>query len=348
MSNNEKMLLKTKGKQNKDFKERISNNKKVAIICGTSIVLIFLVFIFSTIGSVNLSFKEIISALIKKDNKVVVTIVYHMRLPRNILAVLVGASLAISGCLLQAVMKNPLADPGITGVSSGASVFAIFILLLFPKYTGILPMVAFLGGAIACILVYLMAWKNGLNPMRVVLAGVAINAILGGVIALLTTMYSDRIQSALLWLNGSLAAKTWTDTRLVAGYSVIGLILSLFCIRGANVLSLGDTNAINLGFNVTKTRIMLSAVSVFLAGTCTAIVGIIGFVGLIVPHIGRMIIGSDHKYLIPFSMALGGIVLLIADTISRTILGAMELPVGVVMSILGGPFFLYLLKRREK
>ena len=193
-----------------------------------------------------------------------------------------------------------------------------------------------------------MAWKNGLNPMRVVLAGVAINSILGGVISLLTTMYSDRIQSALLWLNGSLASKTWNDTKIIAIYSLIGLILSLFCIRGANVLSLGDDTAINLGFNVAKTRIILSAISVFLAGTCTAIVGVISFVGLIVPHIGRMIIGSDHKYLIRFSMVLGGSVLLIADTISRTILGAVELPVGVVMSILGGPFFLYLLKRREK
>ena len=209
-------------------------------------------------------------------------------------------------------------------------------------------MIAFLGGAFACILVYLMAWKNGLNPMRVVLAGVAINSILGGVISLLTTMYSDRIQSALLWLNGNLASKTWNDTKIIAIYSLIGLILSLFCIRGANVLSLGDDTAINLGFNVAKTRIILSAISVFLAGTCTAIVGVISFVGLIVPHIGRMIIGSDHKYLIPFSMVLGGSVLLIADTISRTILGAVELPVGVVMSILGGPFFLYLLKRREK
>ena len=184
--------------------------------------------------------------------------------------------------------------------------------------------------------------------VAVVLAGVAINSILGGVISLLTTMYSDRIQSALLWLNGSLASKTWNDTKIIAIYSLIGLILSLFCIRGANVLSLGDDTAINLGFNVAKTRIILSAISVFLAGTCTAIVGVISFVGLIVPHIGRMIIGSDHKYLIPFSMVLGGSVLLIADTISRTILGAAELPVGVVMSILGGPFFLYLLKRREK
>lgn len=324
----------------------MKNRSKVLLIGISLLVLIALIIIFSVIGSVNLSIGEIFSALIYGDNKVVSTIVLQMRLPRNVLAVLVGANLAISGCLLQAVMKNPLADPGITGVSSGASVFAIVILLLLPEYTGILPLIAFLGGALACTVVYLMAWKNGLKAIRVVLAGVAVNAILGGFISLLTTLYSDRIQGALLWLNGSLASKTWNDVRLVGTYSLIGLTLSLFCVRGANILNLSDESAINLGFNVNKTRVLLSAVAVFLAATSTAVVGIISFVGLIVPHISRMIIGSDHKYTIPFSMVLGGIVLLVADTVARTILGSLELPVGVVMSIVGGPFFLYLLRKR--
>ncbi|WP_300382062.1 iron ABC transporter permease [Clostridium sp.] len=324
----------------------MKDRQKILLIGLSTLVLGGLIIIFSTIGSVNLSLGDIFSALINDNNKMVTTIVLGMRLPRNILAVLVGANLAISGCLLQAVMKNPLSDPGITGVSSGASVFAIIILLLLPQYTGILPLVAFIGGALACIVVYLMAWKNGLKAIRVVLAGVAVNAILGGFISLLTTLYSDRIQGALLWLNGSLASKTWADVKLVAVYSLIGLSLSLLCIRGANVLSLSDESATNIGFNVNKTRVILSAVAVFLAATSTAIVGIISFVGLIVPHISRMIIGSDHKYAIPFSMVMGGIVLLVADTVARTILGALELPVGVVMSIVGGPFFLYLLRKK--
>lgn len=324
----------------------MSNKSKIKVIISSFIVLLFLIFLFSTVGSVKLSYGEIFSALINNDNKIVTTIVYQMRLPRNILAVLVGANLAVSGLLLQAVMKNPLSDPGITGVSSGASVGAIIILLLMPKYIGILPLIAFLGGAIACACVYMMAWKNGLKPMRVVLAGVAVNAILGGFISLLTTFYSDKIQSALLWLNGSLASKTWIDVRLLGVYSIIGLILSLFCIRSANILNLGDDAAINLGVNLNKTRLFLSFVAVFLAGVSTAIVGIISFVGLIVPHISRMIIGSDHKYTIPFSIILGGIVLLVADTVARSILGSLELPVGVIMSIVGGPFFLYLLRKK--
>ncbi len=309
-------------------------------------MLAVLLVLLSTIGSVDLSFNEIIKALINDDNKVVTTIVYKMRLPRNILAALVGANLAVAGILLQSVMKNPLADPGITGVSTGASVAAIIILLLAPKYTNILPIVAFVGGAIACILVFLMAYKNGIKPGRIVLAGVAVNTILGGVISFLSTMYSDRIQSAMLWLNGSLATKTWVDVNMLFGYSIIALIVSLLLIRSANVLQLGDEAATNLGFNVNLTRLLISGVAVFLAAISTSVVGVISFVGLIVPHISRMIMGSDHKYTIPFSMVLGSIVLLVADTLGRTIGGAIEIPVGVIMSIVGGPFFLYLLRKR--
>ncbi len=309
-------------------------------------MLLILLVLLTTVGSVNLSFGEIISALINDDNKMVTTIVYKMRLPRNILAVLVGANLAVSGVLLQSVMKNPLADPGITGVSTGASVAAIIILLVAPQFTNILPIAAFIGGAIACMLVFLMAYKNGLKPGSIVLAGVAINTILGGVISYLSTMYSDRIQSAMLWLNGSLATKTWADVEMLFIYSIVGLIVSLLLIRSANVLQLGDDAATNLGFNVNLTRLLISVVAVFLAATSTAVVGVISFVGLIVPHISRMIMGSDHKFTIPFSIILGSMVLLVADTLGRTIGGAVEIPVGVIMSIVGGPFFLYLLRKR--
>ena len=324
----------------------MSLDRKYLIIGGTALVLVILVVLFSTIGSVNLSLGEIISSLIHQDNSMVMTIVYQMRLPRNILAVLIGANLAVSGVLLQSVMKNPLADPGITGVSSGASVAAIIILLLMPQLSGALPLFAFVGGAIACALVFIMAWKNGLRPERIVLAGVAINTILGGFISLLSTLFSDRIQSAILWLNGSLATKTWSHVDMLFLYSLIGLGLSLFLIRSANVLQLGDESAKNLGFNVSRTRLVISAVAVFLAAISTAVVGIISFIGLIVPHIARLLMGSDHKYTIPFSMVLGAIVLLIADTLARTIGGSIEIPVGVITSIVGGPFFLYLLRKR--
>ncbi|MGL5085160.1 MAG: FecCD family ABC transporter permease, partial [Clostridium sp.] len=218
------------------MESKINNKKKITIIALSLAILVVLVGLFSTIGSVKLPYDEILKNLISNENSMVRTIVLQMRLPRNLLAILVGASLATSGALLQAVMKNPLADPGITGVSSGASVFAIIILILVPKYTGLLPIFAFIGGGIACFLVYLLAWKNGLNPLRVVLAGVAINSILGGIISLITTLYSDRIQGALLWLNGSLSSKNWTDVKVIAIYSIVGLALALVCARSANVL----------------------------------------------------------------------------------------------------------------
>ena len=281
----------------------MSLDRKYLIIGGTALVLVILVILFSTIGSVNLSLGEIISSLIHQDNSMVMAIVYKMRLPRNILAVLIGANLAVSGVLLQSVMKNPLADPGITGVSSGASVAAIIILLLMPQLSGALPLFAFVGGAIACALVFIMAWKNGLRPERIVLAGVAINTILGGFISLLSTLFSDRIQSAILWLNGSLATKTWSHVDMLFLYSLIGLGLSLFLIRSANVLQLGDESAKNLGFNVSRTRLVISAVAVFLAAISTAVVGIISFIGLIVPHIARLLMGSDHKYTIPYQIS---------------------------------------------
>ena len=325
---------------------KLNAKTKYGVIGVTFVALLGLIVVSTTVGSVNLTLDEVVNALISSEETVARTIVYRMRLPRNMLAVIVGANLAVAGVLLQSVMKNPLADPGITGVSTGASVVAIFVLLTAPNLINVLPLFAFIGGAIACTLVFLMAWKNGIRPERIVLAGVAVNSILGGFIALLSTLYSDRIQSALLWLNGSLAAKTWDDVLILAPYSAVGLTLALFLVRSANVLQLGDVAAKNLGFNVNKTRLIISVVAVFLAGITTAIVGVIGFIGLIVPHAARMLLGSDHQYAIPFSIVLGGIVLLSADTLARTIGGAIEIPVGVITSIVGGPFFLYLLRKR--
>lgn len=324
------------------------NIKKVSLIIGSFILLFILIFIFCIFGSVKFSVKDIIISIFNKDNELLNTIVYDIRLPRNLIAAFVGASLSVSGILLQAVMRNPLADPGITGVSSGASVMAIIILLAFPSYSFILPILAFVGGVVACILVFVLAWKNGeIKPNRIILSGVAINSIFGSIISIFTIIYSDRIQSALLWLNGSLAQKTWSDFNLLSVYIAIGLILSLFCIRPANILALGEKTALSLGFNVTYLRLFISIVGVFLAGVCTSIVGIIGFVGLIIPHICRIIIGDDYRYCLPLSIALGGIIVLLADTIARTIGGTVELPVGIVMSLIGGPFFLYLLRKKE-
>lgn len=326
----------------------VSKNKSVAIIVISYVVLFILAFVLCIFGSVKFELKEILLSLFGKGNNLLNVIVYEIRLPRNLIAVLVGAGLSVSGMLLQSVMKNPLADPGITGVSSGASVVAIIILLVIPSFSYGLPIASFLGGLIACMLVFLLAWKDGgISPSRIILSGVAVNAVFGSIISIFTIFYSDRIQSALLWLNGSLSQKTWSDFKLLSIYVIIGLILALFCIKPANILALGEKTILNLGFNITYLRLFVSIVGVFLAAVCTSIVGIIGFVGLVIPHICRMIVGYDYKYSLPLAISFGGIIVLLADTLSRVIGGSIELPVGIIMSLLGAPFFLYLLRKKK-
>ena len=321
------------------------NLRKMWIIIGTSVSLVLLLLLATRFGSVELEYREIIAVLFGKRQGLARNIIMNVRLPRVIVAVLVGGNLAASGALLQAVMQNPLADPGITGVNSGASLVAIFIMMLFPGLTYLVPFAAFLGGLAACIMVYLLAWKNGIKPMRIILAGVAVNAILGSGTGLLSVLYSDRIQGVIAWMNGSLVGKGWRDITTLAVYSAVGLTSALFCIRYANALQLGDKMAANVGVNTNVYRVLLSVIAVFLAGISVAITGPIGFVGLAVPHIARLIVGSDYKFMLPLSILLGSILVLLGDTFARTIASPVELPVGLIMAIVGAPFFLYLLRR---
>ncbi len=327
-----------------EMTKTIKNNKYIFLI-GSVFLLLFVLLLALRLGSVEYSYSQIFKVLSNPEMTADRNIIFNVRLPRILIATMIGANLAVAGALLQAVMQNPLADPGLTGVSSGASLAAIIIMLLFPKYTYLVPLVAFFGGAFACALVYLLAWKNGIKPIRIVLAGVAINAILGGGTSLLSTLFSDRIQGILMWVNGSISGKTWSDVKILAIYSSIGIVVSMFFIRKANILQLGDEMSSNLGVNTNKYRLIISLIAVFLAGISTAIVGVVGFVGLIVPHISRLIIGSDYKYMLPFSVFTGSALLLLGDTFARTVVRPIELPVGVIMAVIGGPFFLYLLRR---
>lgn len=319
-----------------------------------AVLLMILSIIAINIGSVKFSVPEIFASVFKEaetlteEQNVTRTIVLNLRLPRVIIALLVGACLSAAGALLQAVMRNPLADPGSIGVSAGAGTAAITILLIFPNMTTALPMFAFAGAALACVLIYVMAWKDGVNPVRIILSGVAINSVLGAYNSLLQLMNSDNLTGVLAFMNGSLAGMSWSHVRIIVLYSVAGLVLSVLCVRHANALQLGDEMAKNLGVRVNGARIALSAVSAFLAAATVSVVGMISFVGLVVPHIARMLVGSDHKVMLPTSILLGSATLLVADTVGRTIVPGMEIPVGVVMSVCGGPFFLYMLRKRGK
>jgi len=296
-------------------------------------------------GSLSFTTSEILQALLGSEDTLAKIIVLDVRLPRMLVALMVGANLALSGALLQSVMRNPLADPGLTGVSTGAALAGVSIMLVFPQWGAFVPFAAFVGGAIACGLVFMLAWKRGIDPIRIILAGVAVNAVFGGGTSLLSILYSDRIQGILMWLNGSIAGRSWHHVSLLAPYSALGLIAALLCIKSANLLQLGDDAARNLGLNVNVARVTLSLVAAFLAGISISTVGLIGFIGLIVPHVCRLLIGSDYKFMLPLSALLGSLLLITADAAARTVFRPVELPVGILMAVVGGPFFLYLLRK---
>lgn len=305
-------------------------------------VLAFVVAI--RIGSVDVSYSDIWRA-VTTDGGGVLGIVRNIRLPRVLMAVFIGANLAVSGVLLQGVMNNPMADPGITGISAGASVVVMIVMLYVPQAMASLPLFGFFGGMAACILIYSLAWKQGLSPIRIVLAGVAVNSMLGGVSGMLQILNSEDLTGVLNWLNGELGKKSWEQVKYVAVYSLVGLSIAYLLHRCLDILALGDKNTRSLGYNPDLLRIVISAVAVLLAGISTAYVGIIGFIGLVVPHISRMLIGSEHRRLLPFSALLGSTMLLLADTIGRTMIAPYEVPVGVITTVFGGPFFLYLLRK---
>lgn len=299
------------------------------------------------IGSVDVTLEDIVGAF-SNEKSGIAGIIRNIRIPRILMAVMVGANLAVSGVLLQGVMRNPLADPGITGISAGASVVVMIVMLYFPGAVAGMPVFGFLGGIMACLIIYGLAWKKGLSAMRIVLAGVAVNSILGGITSMIQLMNSENLTGVLNWLNGELGKKSWTQVKYVAIYSVVGLVLAFLLHRCCDVLSLGDKNTRSLGYNPNILRLLISAVAVLLAGISTAYVGVIGFIGLIVPHISRMLMGSEHKRLIPFAALMGSTILLAADTIGRTVIAPYEIPVGVITTVFGGPFFLYLLRKDSK
>lgn len=321
--------------------------KKAKVFLLMILILLGTIFLSIRVGSVSVSYSDIFDAF-TSDAGGTAGIIRDIRIPRVLMAVIVGANLAISGVLLQGVMRNPMADPGITGISSGASVVVMIVMLYFPGATTSVPVFGFVGGILACVLIYSLAWKQGLSAVRIVLAGVAVNSILGGVSSLISILNSESLSSVLTWLNGELGKKGWDKVSTIAIYSAVGLVLALLSYRCCDLLALGDKNTKSLGYNPNLLRIIISAIAVFLAGISTAYVGVIGFIGLVVPHMSRMLMGSEHKYLIPFSGLLGSIVLLLADTVGRIVIAPYEIPVGVIMTVCGGPFFLYLLRKDSK
>ena len=273
-------------------------------------------------------------------------IVMDARLPRALCALLVGGQLAVSGVLLQGVTRNPLADPGLIGVTAGAGMAATVVLAVMPSAAAALPAAAFGGAMIAAIFVYAISWRpgGGASPVRMILAGVAVNAMLGAVIGLLVTAFADRIPSVMFWMAGSFNGRGWGHLRLLLPYAAAGLALAALIHRPMRLLALGDDTAATMGVRVERTRMLAFAAAALLAGSAASVAGLVGFVGLVVPHLVRLLLGSN-RLVIPISALAGAALLLWSDLLARTALAPSELPVGVVTGLIGGPYFIFLLYR---
>ena len=323
-------------------------NSKICIAFITIIALLSGLFLLSVnLGSIQVTFVELLRGLWVEYNPNVAAI-YDLRFPRIIVAMLAGAALAVSGVLFQAVLKNPLADPGIIGISSGASFAAMLVTICAPACYLYTPLFACLGGMIAFFMVYSLSWKGGLSPLRILLVGIAIDVMLKGLMNALDTLTGGSKTGVSAIVEGNITMKTWKDVQLLAVYVLIGLVIAQ-CFSGkCNLLSLEDKTARAIGVNIGHLRVMVSLVAVLLASMATAVIGVVGFLGLIVPHIARIFVGSNHKILLPFSMLAGAFTFLLADTVGRTICAPYEISASVVMAIVGGPFFILLLRKSGK
>ena len=313
--------------------------------CVILAALIFgLALIAMKLGSISITYRELYEGLFVSYDKRVATI-YDLRFPRILVALLGGAALSCSGLLFQAVLKNPLADPGIIGISGGASLVAIIIGGLFPALYFSVPLFAFLGGLAAFGLIYSLAWKGTLDPVRIILIGIAVSAVFAGLQEILGGL-SNR-SGVSLSVSG-LSQLVWKDVKMIAIYSGIGIAAAFLLAPACNLLALDDKTVRGLGVNVDRVRLIISMVAVLLVSGVTAVVGVVGFLALIVPHMARRMVGSDHRILVPFCILLGGFVLLLADTVGRCIAPPMEIPASVIMSVVGGPFFIILLRRGDR
>lgn len=342
----------------------ISLDRRMLIVFSALSVLTAIIAVLSLgVGAVPMPVGRVAAALLSPLGPNTTTgdalVVLQVRLPRLVMGLIVGASLAVSGTLMQGLFRNPLADPGLVGVSAGAALAAAITIVLghvvlVPIFGSVpfaaLPVGAFGGGLLTTLCLYLVATRSGQTSIAtMLLAGVAFGALSGAFMGLLSYLSDDRqLRDLSFWSLGSLSGATWTKVAVVIPFILPSLIVMPFLARGLNALALGEAEAFHLGFAVQRVKavaILLVAVSV---GACVSAAGIIGFVGIIVPHTLRLMTGADHRLLLPASALFGAALLTGADTIARTIVSPAELPIGIITAAIGAPFFLWLLLSRQR
>ena len=324
------------------FKEK---NRLNAVVL---LALIFFVIILSlSRGPVELSGQEIFEAFIRQGELTNQIILWELRLPRLLASLLVGSALGMSGALLQGMLRNGLASPYLLGISAGSGL-VIVLLISLGLWLSWIPIAAWIGAIITTFIVYSLA-KSGtsISIERLILGGVALSSLFGAIQSMLLLQIEDgRVQAALTWLIGSLNSRGWSEIKLAGPPILFALFVSLLLSRQLNLLGLGDELSIGLGNSLFRSRCLIGASATLLAASSVSVGGLIGFVGLIVPHAVRFLFGTDYRVVLPFSALLGAFTLSFADLIARS--GPIELPVGIITSLLGAPIFIFLLYKRQK
>ncbi|WP_252910968.1 FecCD family ABC transporter permease [Aliihoeflea aestuarii] len=331
------------------------------VIATLALVLVFVSLFSLTTGASDASVADLIRASFSEDAVISArdrVIIYEIRLPRIVLGILIGAALAVSGAVMQGLFRNPLADPGLVGVSAGAGLGAISIIVLGGTALGpvvalfgiyALPLAAFCGGLATTLLLYKVATRRGQTSVAtMLLAGIALGALAGAFSGVLVYMANDnQLRDLTFWGLGSLAGATWAKIAAAGPIIVLALLAAPFLAKGLNALALGEAAANHLGVPVQRLKNTAIVAVAAAVGASVAVSGGIGFIGIVVPHLLRLSIGPDHRYLLPASALLGASLLLLADAVSRTIVAPAELPIGIVTAAVGAPFFLWILLRRR-
>jgi iron complex transport system permease protein len=325
--------------------------KRTAAVVLILLAVTAVAFIVSAgIGTMRISPVDVLKVLFGSGQELHATVITQFRLPRMVVGLLVGASLAVAGAILQSMIRNPLASPDIIGITNGASLAAVtFIAMTAGKY-GIrwLPLWAIVGGALAAFLIYGLAWKRGVTPLRLVLVGIGLSSALSALTSVMLIASPLVIANqALTWLTGSVYGASWSSVRILLPWTIAGLAAAFILARQVNVQELGDEVAAGLGTRIQHNRFLLLALCVALAGSAVAMAGGIAFIGLMAPHLARKLVGPAFGGVLPASALIGGVLVLLADLAGRTVFAPNEVPAGVFTAAIGAPFFLYLLHKRR-
>lgn len=329
---------------------RLKDMRLLVPLLGTSVLCCLVLALL--VGDIELTLSEILEVLTKQDiaNSQNVMVIETIRLPRALLGLLVGMALAVAGVIAQSVLRNPLAEPGLIGINSGAALAAMILIVQVQiPPANLLPFLTFAGALVMCVAIYLLSWREGLSSMRLILVGIGLNALAGAGASFLSAFGDiSAVQRAMVWLAGSLYDSSWIKIQILALWLIVPMGLGWLLSKELDLLSFGEDISRSLGQRINLLRSGLIFLCAAISGAAVASAGLIAFVGLVAPHIARTLIGHQHVKLLPVAALIGALLVMSADLLGRIAIEPLQLPVGLMTAILGAPFFLYLMWRQSR